>query len=316
MIARTLSTTAALICAVPADTLAQDRPGSSGVTAREVAGAADVLRLRVAPRRIWAPRSFEMVRGVVLFEAIIGGRQATVLFDSGTGKTAIDTAFARAIELNLDKATGYAATGSGPIPFSRTASTTFEVPRAFTLSGRLVSFDMRSISDALGQRIDAILGADALAMMAVMIRPKTGQISFISSGAIKFSGPDVIYLPLSPQGLVEATVNGSATTLMIDTGYSGSVRLTERLWNKIFGDDAPNRSSSVATTADGGQVRAMSAYGNISLGNSPGINAPVSSGYRSIDSKRGLLGTGILLRGDLLIDVPDGKLALISKRNR
>ncbi|GEM71943.1 hypothetical protein SAQ01S_17090 [Sphingomonas aquatilis NBRC 16722] len=53
------------------------------------------LTLHLVARSDWAQQSMEIVKGLILFQGRLNNRPATILLDNGTGRTVVDTGFAR-----------------------------------------------------------------------------------------------------------------------------------------------------------------------------------------------------------------------------
>ncbi|WP_375404638.1 pepsin/retropepsin-like aspartic protease family protein [uncultured Sphingomonas sp.] len=256
----------------------------------------------------------EIVKGLILFQGRVNGRPATILLDNGTGRTVVDTIFARQAGIQIDERAGDALTGTARIATFRTGSTVLEVPHAFTMTGELISFDLRPISQALGRQVDAVLGVDATNVMAVMLQPDRNQLSLVSSGSIKLNGPDVVRLPLLTGNQVEAAINGHKVNLLVDFGYSGAVKLSDAAWKQIMGRSDVGAAEGNSITADGTVLNSRVAPGALSIGRISSGNAPIASGYVPVGASDGLLGAGFFLMGTSVVDGPARQVVLIVRR--
>jgi hypothetical protein len=256
----------------------------------------------------------EIVKGLVIFEALVNNRPATILLDNGTGRTVVDTRFAQRAGIPISQTAAKALTGSAEIATFRTGRTVLDVPNAFTLTSELASFDLRQMSQALGRQIDAVLGSDAVNLMAVMLQPDKKQVAFLPSGSIKLDGPDVARLPLLPGNVVEATINGHKVRLLVDFGYSGAVRLSDAAWKQVAGGSEKGTAVQNGITADGTALRSRVATGALRIGSISSQTAPIASGYVPVGASDGLLGSGFFLQGTSVVDGPARQVMLIVRQ--
>ena len=270
--------------------------------------------IRLVAGRDWAPQSMEIVKGQILFQGRVNGRLATILLDNGTGRTIVDTTFARQAGIPIGEPMGDALTGTARIATFRIGPTVPEVPHAFTMTGELVSFDLRPMSQALGRQVDAVLGVDATNVMAVMLQPDRKQLSLVSSGSIKLNGPDVVRLPLLTGNQIEAAINGHKFRLLVDFGYSGAVRLSDAAWKQAMGGSGVRGAGQNSITADGAVLKSKAAPGILNIGRIASGNAPIASGYVPVGASDGLLGTGFFLKGISVVDGPARQVVLIVRR--
>lgn len=270
--------------------------------------------IRLVAGRDWAPQSMEIVKGLILFQGRLNGRPATILLDNGTGRTIVDTTFARQAGIPIGEPMGDALTGTTRIATFRIGPTVLDVPHAFTMTGELVSFDLRPMSQALGRQVDAVLGVDATNVMAVMIQPDRKQLSLVSSGSIKLDGPDVVRLPLLTGNQIEAAINGHKVRLLVDFGYSGAVRLSDAAWKQAMGGSGVRGAGQNSIMADGTALKSRAAPGTLNIGRLASGNAPIASGYVPVGASDGLLGTGFFLKGTSVVDGPARQVMLIVRR--
>jgi predicted aspartyl protease len=259
----------------------------------------------------WAALSYESVRGEILFQATVNGRPATVLLDNGTDRTVIDTSFARRNGIELRDASARAVTGAGTSRATRIAdNVTLAAPHAFSVAGSLTALDLQPMAEALGRRVDVILGADMLDHFAIMIQPAKRLLSLAPSGSIT-AGDEGIVVPLLDGNKVEAEIDDHKVRLKVDLGFNGVVRLTDAAWRQAF----PNIEAGVAgsqTTADGAVRATRSARAALRLGRVLARAVPIDSGHVADGSYDGLLGTGFLARGTTVLDRKMGRLTLVA----
>lgn len=301
-----------LLAGGPASAQQSSTPPVPNVPSAESADKRPILRF--VARSDWAQQGMEIVKGLILFQGRLNNRPATILLDNGTGRTVVDTGFARQAGIPIGEAAGDALTGTGRIATFRIGRAVLEVPHAFTMSGELASFDLGAISQALGRQVDVVLGADATSVMAVMLQPDRKQLTFVSSGSIKLDGPDVVRLPLLTDNLIDAAINGHKVRLLVDFGYSGAVRLSDTAWEQVMRGSDVGVAGQNAIKADGTVLRSRVAPGVLSIGRISSDTAPIASGYVPIGAGDGLLGTGFFLQGTTVVDGPARQVLLIVRR--
>lgn len=263
----------------------------------------------------WGPVQFELINNNIIFQAMVNGRPATVLLDNGTGKTLVDRDFARRAGIGSRIAAGSALVGHSALPTWRTDVVNLELPRALTIRGSLLALDLTPMTKASHRPIDIVLGGDILDAMAVMIRPDSREFSLAPSGAITVKGPDTVTFPLVAGNKVDAVIQGQRLRLQIDLGFSGAVRLTDAAWDRVFAD-AHMSHPETFMKADGLVATARTATAYLNIGTVAARDTPVSDSYVSAGSDDGLLGSGFLLQGTVVLDVPNRRMTMILSHDK
>jgi predicted aspartyl protease len=260
----------------------------------------------------WAPLSYEVVQGEILFQATVNGRPATVLLDNGTGRTVIDAGFARMVGVALSSSADAAVTGAATrMATQATGHMTLAAAHAFTITGSLVALDLKPMSAALGRQIDAVLGGDMLDNFAIMVQPAKRMLSLAPSGSISVKS-DAIVVPIVDGNAVEAELNGRPVRVKVDLGFNGVIRLTDAAWQSTFPAGSVSAPGS-QTTADGVTRITKAGHADLRIGRVKLRNVPVDSGYVS-EGADGLLGNGFLLRGTSVLDVKKRQLMLVPRQ--
>ncbi|WP_066483769.1 MULTISPECIES: aspartyl protease family protein [unclassified Sphingomonas] len=274
------------------------------------------LFVRFARREAFAAVPVEFVKGLILFQARINGKQVTVLLDNGTQRTVIDTAFAQGAGIELGRKAGDAFTGVSRISTRLAGPVTFEVPGALTIDGEVLAFDLGPISKAVGRPVHAVLGGDALHRMAFVVQPEKRELSIVPSGSIRLEGPDVVRIPIGADAHVEALINGKPVRMAIDFGHTGVAAVTDEAWGRVFGPNVVEIGRTTYTLADG-EVRASRiARADLKLGALTAQNVRILSGFISTKPRDGILGTDLFLHGTAVMDVPRGEMILLVPRQQ
>lgn len=271
------------------------------------AGAA--LTIRFAKGDAWKPAPYTRFRNEILIDATIDGHPATVMIDNGAQVTLVDSGFARDAGIALGPAGGAMVAGRGRLETQRTAPATLAITHMMSVEGPLVATDLAPLSRALGRRVDAVLGADVLDHVAVMVRPDTNRLAILNSGGIT-AGAGATRIALRDGNRVDASVGGHALRLQVDFGFNGTVRLTDAAWARVF----PTGSAvtqGTQTNADGATRATRAGRADLTLDGIRLSDAPIDSGFENGARADGLLGNGLFARWITILDVPGGELVLV-----
>lgn len=254
-----------------------------------------------------APLPYQAARGIILFRATVNGLPATVMLDNGTGRTLIDTGFARRAGIGLHAAGSRAVTGAASrLATSGTDPVTLAAEHAFVLKGPVAAIDLGPVSAALGTPVDAVLGMDVLDHAAVMIQPAKRQLSLAASGSI--GGGVGVDLPIVDGNGIAAEVNGRTVKLKLDLGSAGAIRLTDVAWHRVLPSGAPTESSDM-TSADGVTRSTLRGRAPVRFGRLSAQNVAIDSGYVATGGMDGLIGTRFLTSMTVLIDWGKARLS-------
>lgn len=269
-------------------------PASQGETLR--------LTLTIAD---WQPLSFEILRGVILIQATLNGRPATLLVDNGSARTLVDRAAAAQAGLRLSARSGSLQIGSARMTTHLAEGLALDMPHVLAIHGSLPAADLSGMSAALGRPIAGVLGGDVLDRLAVLIRPTEKTIGLVASGGVNppTNAPRVPVVA----GRVTAIVGNHLVRLAIDLGFNGAVRLTDGAWAALPGAAVASDRTDATGVGHATQVkRATFALGNVTT-----PDLPVDSGFPDLEGVDGLLGYGFFSHAVTAIDVTRGWLVVL-----
>lgn len=271
------------------------------------------LRLPNPDKRRWI--TFEAPDRHILFSAAINGKAVTVLLDNGADRTLIDRGTASRLALKI-RGNGLAAVTSAmtTIETMATETVTIEIPRALRVEGPMVASNLAPIARALGRPVDVVLGYEVLDEVAVMIDPSAKRMAF-HTGASARPEAGTTRVPIDDGGMVSATLNGASVRLKLDLGFNGVVRLSENAWRRSVRDGAPTGTGS-QTTADGRTRMTSSVLAALRIGAVNVPRATVLDCYVPAGNADGLLGTGFLARGPIILDLKGRQLLLLPPQAR
>lgn len=287
---------------------------SAEIAGTDVAqGATDILRLHLEEGSERVPIPYQAPRNNILFAATINGRSATFLLDNGAERTLIDRGFAQRAGIKLRASSLRALTAAlTQVATATTDPVTIEASRSFSVKGPMVAVDLRPISTALGQQVDAVLGSDVLEHFGVFIDPDSKRLSFHMGGSARPTAGTVA-LPIAEGSIVTAEISGQKLGLRIDLGYSGVVRLSDAAWRRVVPAGSPTRSGS-QISADGITRATRMGDAALRIGSVRINRVSVDSGYVPAGAADGLLGNGFLSRGAIILDLKGQQLLLLPRQ--
>ena len=260
----------------------------------------------------WSPTPIEVHRGLILFRAVLNGRDATVLLDNGAANSFVDRRFVDPSGTAPRGAPYVASTGAGVLRGHAVDGVTLTVPNQLDIKGTLIALDLAPFSRIVGRPIDAVLGADALDQLAVMIRPADRTLYLTASGKMTpRSGAKAFSLPMSAAGRISAQINDEPVLLAVDLGSNGAIRLSDAAFARVLGPAATNRRTAAAN-ADGQVRTAATADAAFTLG-PVRANIPVAAGGVLPSGLDGRLGMAFLSKFTIILDQRQQRLTLVSR---
>ncbi|WP_162233389.1 aspartyl protease family protein [Sphingomonas sp. Leaf38] len=259
----------------------------------------------------WSPSSIEVHQGLVLFKAWINGRDATVLLDNGAANTFVNAGFIRRAGGSPGQDSYSAQTGSTTLQGYPVKDVTFVVPNQVRIAGTLVALDLAPFSKIVGRPIDAVLGADVMRHLAVMVRPIDKTLYLVRTGKMTpKNGARASVIPIIEGNNVEAAINGKPVRLAIDLGSNGIIQLSRQAWSQVI--PAQTATSTQQVSGGDGVVQALKAVSNASfqLGAVRADNVTVTTGATLPVETQGLLGTAFLSKFNIILDLGQKKLIL------
>jgi hypothetical protein len=196
----------------------------------------------------WAPLHYERVKEIVFFQAKINGIDASVMLDNGA-PTSIDVTFARTAGLTAVRELSKGKTPTAKITRNLLKGANIEVPHLLEISGPVQSAHFQALSKAIGHPVDAILGGDALSVLALTMFPGSQTLVLAPSGSVKVNG-SVSTLPLVNGDQIDAQVDGKPVKLAIDLGSNDTVALSGEAWKRIVPASVVMQNES-STNAEG-----------------------------------------------------------------
>lgn len=258
------------------------------------------------------PIAFALYHNKILFRAMIEGRAATILLDSGADFSVLDAQFAAASGLKGGKPGRLAAT-SGSIATRVLPRVNLEVPGRFTASLPMLAADLAPISALMGQRIDLILGGDILRQRAVAINFGQRQFRLLPSGFAPIGFSRVPVYTSRFASLAAVRIGSEKLMVQVDFGSGGDLRIAPEAWAKVK-PPGTRVTDAVSNGANGRMmVESRAHLPHLQLGeyDEQQVDIRIAPMPAHLTGRAdGILGLGVLARYDLVLDIGAGNLWL------
>lgn len=258
------------------------------------------------------PVDFILYHNKILFRALIQGREATVLLDSGADFSVLDSTFAATAGLKGGR-TGVMAGTTGNITTRVVPGVSLLIPGRFSATLPMLATDLAPASKMLGQRIDLILGGDILRKRAVAINFGERQFRLLPAGfsPINFTRIPVYASRFAP--LVALQAGGEKLMAQIDFGSGGDLRISPDAWARVKPPGA-KVTDAVSSGANGQmQTESRAHLPHLRIGDYDEQQADVRIApmpAHLAGRADAILGLGVLARYDLVLDIGAGSLWL------
>lgn len=253
---------------------------------------------------------------LIELQARIGDTPVRALIDSGAQISAVDRGLAERLGLPVPFAAPILAYGlSGAPQLARTVRLDAVLPGLVAPRLRAAALDLARLSTLTGRPLDLILGRDLLAVVVLEADFARRAARLVASEAFR---PDVRarVVALARRGgapTLPARIDGHALDLLVDTGSSGGVALTEAAARRIGLLTSDRPSTSTASVGVGGLIagRAVEARAvEIAGERLPSRVVQVYRHGRGGPGPDGLVGLGHLRAWRLDLDLAGGRLGL------
>jgi hypothetical protein len=258
------------------------------------------------------PIDFFLYHNKILFRALIEGRDATVLLDSGADFSVLDARFAAAAGLKGGRPGTMAGT-SGNIATQVIPRINMVIPGRFSATLPVLAADLGPASKMMGQKMDLILGGDILRKRAVSINFGERQFRLLPSGftPINFTRIPVYASRFAP--LVAVQAGGEKLMAQIDFGSGGDLRISPEAWARI--KPAGARATDAISSGANGRllIESRARLPHLQIGDFDEQQADVRIApmpTHLAGRADAILGLGVLARYDLVLDIGAGNLWL------
>ncbi len=267
----------------------------------------------------WTPFNL-FLDGYIELPGEVGGREVSVMVDSGAGITVIDRAFAAGIGLSLRDAGTIRGIG-GEEKLFLAAGVSVAVPGVTLRDATVAVLDLSEIGDKMGRSFEVILGVEVFTRAVVTID--------YPGRRLRFAPPHAYEPPVGARSVrmysragvpkVECRYEELPATLChIDTGSNSTVDIVAHYVDAFdMLDDRP-AISKVATGGVGGMLETQVStlrdfeFAGISVGSAPANFMADAVGSLDTDEIAGNIGAALLRSFVLVFDYPGMRLHVIN----
>lgn len=261
------------------------------------------------------PMAFDLFRGNrIFFEGTVNGHPAQFMLDSGAAMSVVDRGFADRIGLQ-GTATADARGTGGSVAAKIASGVTISAGPLTLRNANALLLDFKAISQAIGKRIDVVLGRDAFDAGIVDIDFATHRIRFMP--AEKFVAPTgAIPVPMTAvHGVRRIPVSiGDRAPIMadLDLGHGGALMVSAPAWQGDQALSAMRYGHGRAGGVGGFSERRLVTLPSVTVGGVRFDNVPAA--FNTVASDLPVTGANIgldmLQRFHLSIDYGHGTLYL------
>jgi hypothetical protein len=265
---------------------------SASVLASRHASAFTEMPIEYARQLVWVKVHLEP-----------GGRPLNFVLDSGAGRSVIDSAVAR--QLNLRVLRSQSVIGVGGRADAREVTGFNAAAAGHRVPSSLLAMDLGALGKVCGRRMDGLLGLDFFRHRIIEIDYATRRLRLLERGEFAARGGETLPLAARNDALcLQVAIAGQpADWMRLDTGCTSALEWVETRRSA--------RGSRVATVAfesqRGAAIRADAALGARLIS---GVEVSLLS-HPLFAGEAGLVGNGLLSRFVVTLDV-DRRRCLIS----
>ena len=255
--------------------------------------------------------------GLIEIPGAVGGHPIRVAVDSGAQFSAIDRTLAERLGLRRSLALPMVAYGvSGRPNLAYMVDLDLALPGLTVRGLRAAALDIARLSAITGRGFNMLLGRDLLRGLVLEADMPAGRVAFRAPGAAA-PPPDAEVIPLQSHGgapVVDVSIEGAPLRLMVDTGATGAIALSEAAARKA-GLLAPGRAISSAQSVSLGGLsfdRIVTARTVETAGlGLRDVTVQIYAPSAPAMMPEGLLGIGLLRRFRFTLDLPGRRLVLL-----
>ncbi len=179
--------------------------------------------------------NFDDQNGVILFEANLEGRDVLALLDTGSDYSLVSTSLIEELGISpQDVAESIRTTNSAQLS-RRVPNLRFEHIDQYSMTRDFYTFDLSGMSQALGRRVDVVIGYDLLSQLSFVLDGKSKRILVLPSGLITPTDDRFAVIRLNG-GVFEGSLNGRNTRFAVDLGSNSEISVYEPAWERLFGN--------------------------------------------------------------------------------
>jgi len=192
---------------------------------------------------------FDDQSGLILFEARIEGKKILALLDTGSNYSLVSTQLVSELGINSEDVGEIIQATNSSQSSKRVSNLSFEHVGQYSMIRDFYTFDFSGMSDAVGRRVDAVIGYDLLRQLCFVLDSKFKRVLVLPSGMITPNDDRYATIELYG-GVFQGTLNGNIARFAVDLGSNSDVSVYSNSWDRLFGKK-PAVSGFTVTDASG-----------------------------------------------------------------
>lgn len=225
--------------------------------------------------------NFDDQDGVVIFKAKLEGKEIWALLDTGSNYSLVSESFIEEFSIKTEDTQEIISAESSSQSSRVVSGLTFEHIGQYTMNRQFYTFKLEGMSEALGRRIDVVIGYDLLKQISFVLDGKYKRLLMLPSGMISADSDRYTTVNIR-DGVIDGSLNGISTRFAVDLGSNSVLSVYSRAWSRLFGSD---RTMYAGLTTDAsGVVRAREGLEGAQL-EALGFSATVFARRKSGENK-------------------------------
>lgn len=257
-----------------------------------------------------SPVPFELVKGKLVFRAMVVGQPVWALLDTGMQVSLLSSHFAQQNKLTVAGSMRPLITPTGSLPMSRVNGVKVAVPGQVAFEASFASVDLGFASTYLGRTIDLVIGEPYTSSLALVIFGPARRLEISPSGSLRLP-PDTLFAPMTPSGEVEVNINGATIRAKLDLGSAEDLVLTNEGWAKVGLSGAKVTEGTSAGLDGTPRASLHTSLSEMRVGPFQASNVSVSRQLLTAKDGDAVVGLGFLSRFNFAVDQKAGKLWLL-----
>lgn len=256
-----------------------------------------------------SPVPFEVVKGKLVFRAVVANRPVWALLDTGMQVSLVDTLFAQQNKLAVAGSMRPLVTPTGNLPMVRLDAVKVAIPGQMTFEASMAGVDLGFASGYLGRTVDLVIGEPYTSSLAFVVFGPSRRLEISPSGSLDVP-VGTSFAPMTPGGEVEVTINGRTILAKLDLGSAEDLVLTDAGWARVGLSGAHVTEGTSAGLDGNSRPSTHTGVSEMRVGPFQAVNVTVSRQLLNAKDGDAVVGLGFLSRFNFAIDQQAGKLWL------
>jgi len=253
----------------------------------------------------------------IAFDALIGGRPARAVLDTGVSVSVLARRWAEREGLKL--ASGTLALGvGGDVPLDWVTSPSVVIGGLTREGGRLGVVDLPAGVTGGSTAVDALIGRDMIDRYALDIDFAAHRFRLLPSGHLPFAGATAPLSILPRQQLYVSELRVGDARLrpvLVDTGDGAAITLSDQAWRGLTA--RPAATSTISYGVSGPVTTDLATLPHAALGDAPlhdvEVRVEPADGFSARIGVAGRIGLGVLQHYRVLLDPLAGRMVLAAE---